>query len=397
MINLYIGNHGKKDGIKDYIDILSQIFESRGIDVKVSEELCDSGVNMVIDEFSNTIKNSEIRTLKKSSDSVRFVYVLTEFIEKKFMVRSFNHFGSIIDSSFIAFINIYLRKRRKNFKKARFQDYLAFFLLSPFLPLYGIKFLVTNFINFFKNYRSQGRKNIFKINPQTHHLIYMHMRYLGFEEMIGYADAVILSHGSIEKGYDGFRRELGEGCNSGGVLYPELPHDTLTDFFMHHGQKKKLFIEMTGSITSYRYKFISKINTDILLAGVNNLLGHTKNFPFKKILRIKQINRGAFSLHPPQSVRWPYSSPTRIYRSLCVDKSIPILTKNFNQHPIEDVCIVYKGEETILTMYGIYKNNLALTELMEPRLAKYMKLAKEGNNIVCAEILEIVKNSGNAK
>ena len=101
MINLYTGNHGKKDGIQDYIDILSYICKSRGTDLKVSEEISDSGVNIVIDEFTNLVSNNRIRDIRELSESVRFVYILSEFIEKRFMVKSFNHFGGILDLSLI--------------------------------------------------------------------------------------------------------------------------------------------------------------------------------------------------------------------------------------------------------------------------------------------------------
>ena len=390
MINLYTGNHGKKDGIQDYIDILSYICKSRGTGLKVSEEISDSGVNIVIDEFTNLVSNNRIRDIRALSESVRFVYILSEFIEKRFMVKSFNHFGGILDSAFIACINIYFRWIREDFKKACFKDYFVFFLLSPVLLFYGILVFKENLSQCLS--RTHGISTLFSIgaNNRSHKLAYMHMRYLGFEAMISYADAVVLSHDSMRKGYDEFCSEGGYNLDPVGVLYPEF---SSIDLFENYLDSKECYIEMTGSITKYRKNYVEEMNRKIFLLGLNNYFGMTNCYSFHEILKIKPSERAAFSLHPPQSAEWKYSSPTRIYRSLYIDKSIPILTKKFDQHPIEDVCLVLEGSKTLLQMYDLHSSPATLAEFLNTRIDRYLEKAKVVNNVIFENFIELSENS----
>jgi hypothetical protein len=387
MIHIYIGNHGKKDGIQDYIDILSHVMKTRGVEVEVSEKLHESGINVVIDEFTNFISNNQIASLAKSPCPARFVYVLTEFIEKRFMIRSFNHFGSLIDSAILAFFNLYLRWRRRDFKRASLRDYLAFVSLSPVLMLYGVWFLVRCSYRFFRHTRNVS--TFLHVNSRVHHLIYMHMRYLGFEAMIEYADGIVFSHDAIRQGYEKFRSAGGDGIDPMGLLYPEF---SAINLFPQQLSAKKLYVEMTGSITRYRSSFARKLNSLIVLLGLHHMFGVTMCYSFSDISKTKPNMRAAFSLHPPQSVTWPYSSPTRIYRALCVDKNIPVLTKNFKQHPIEDLCLMYEGEQTVLTMHELYTDKSALAGFLEMRIEPYLRLAKEANDRLCVQLFTLVAN-----
>lgn len=47
-----------------------------------------------------------------------------------------------------------------------------------------------------------------------------------------------------------------------------------------------------------------------------------------------------------------YSSPTRIYRSLRYEHSIPVLTRHYDTEPIEGLCVVYRGSETLERLAG---------------------------------------------
>ena len=68
--------------------------------------------------------------------------------------------------------------------------------------------------------------------------------------------------------------------------------------------------------------------------NLQNSFSNCKGFPkggeheISAVVSKEGIIRGAYSLHPPQSETWRYASPTRIYRALCIDYNMPILTKN---------------------------------------------------------------------
>lgn len=99
--------------------------------------------------------------------------------------------------------------------------------------------------------------------------------------------------------------------------------------------------------------------------------------------------RAAFSLHPPQTMNWKYSSPTRLFRALDQDGNIPVLTHYFNQHPIEDVCLVYEGNQTILDMYDFYHDKNKAWAYLLPRLDRYAQTAELENNKVVQKMISL--------
>lgn len=57
---IYTGNHGKQDGIEDYLTLCKNVFGSRGFQVEVSTTLHINSTNIIIDEFTNYIENKSI-------------------------------------------------------------------------------------------------------------------------------------------------------------------------------------------------------------------------------------------------------------------------------------------------------------------------------------------------
>lgn len=114
-IYLYVGNHGKRDWIEDYIKLFVSVFGERGSVIKVSNKLAPGAVNLIIDEFTNLIENKHIAEFKLAHPQTRFVYVLTEFINRKYGVESFNHFGGIMDSAYLSILDIIVHHKRNDF------------------------------------------------------------------------------------------------------------------------------------------------------------------------------------------------------------------------------------------------------------------------------------------
>lgn len=377
-INLFVGNHGKKEGIEDYITSFEYMFRRRGFDFSVSETLQEGAVNLIIDEFTNFATNGYIANFSASRRNAPLVFVLTEFIEDRMGVRSFNHFGGIGNSAILALANCLLRNARSDFHSAQVADYFRLFLYFPVLawlivPV-SLDFLLKLPKGKVRALRAVNRKYL-------HRLIYMHGRYLGFEAMINCADAVMTCHQGIEDSYSRMSEKHGGMPPSFGIFYPEFPADGIDSSML---RDKTNGIEMTGSITSYRTSEMNRINWRIKLLGLSNVIGRVKSYAFGK--KTAKRESAIFSIHPPQTARWPYSSPTRIYRSLVVDHNIPILTKHYGQHPIEELCLLFDGDNSLLEVYQMMADPKAVDQFLSGRVGQYLETAKIENDRLCDKL-----------
>ena len=386
-LNLYTGNHGKPDGIEDYIVLITKLMGDRGMPVKVSSTLDTHAVNLVIDEFTNYVENHRIAEFRKANPDGQIIIVLTEFAERKWRVESFNHFGGVFEAAAIALFDFYLRVIRDDLGRVGLGTLVKLFFFLPLLILQMMPATVK-----FVFGRLVGRRipNPVAKYLQTHHrTIYFHMRYLGLKACLRYANAVAASH---EKIIDGFEKDTGvdgKPLRYLGVLYPELNESEVVSKLMIG---KKLFIEITGSLTRYRQKWIERINHRVLSLGLFNVFGYCTGFSFSLLESGKPIDRGAYSLHPPQTRTWPYCSPTRIYRALSVDHNLPILTHHFHQNPIEDVCFVLKDDKSIIALYEMYSDPALLRNFVEPRINAYNGIAVARNNDLAEQVRAIMKS-----
>jgi hypothetical protein len=365
-LNLYIGNHGKSDGIEDYIVLITKLMAKRAVQVRVSSAYDPLAVNLVIDEFTNYVENHRLAAFKKAYPRSKIVFILTEFAVRNWGVTSFNHFGGLFDAAAIALSDVYLRLVRDDFGQPTLASMLKLMLYSPIvaLPIVRDSFRFALGILTGRRVPHGGARYL-----RTHYrTIYFHMRYLGLMASLRYADAIIASH---ERIVDGFPREIGAHGKSlqyFGVVYPELEERDVLDQLM---VGKKLFIEVTGSVTRYRQKWIERINRQLISLGLQNVFGHCISLPFALLASDKPVDRGAYSLHPPQTRGWPYSSPTRIFRALSVDRNLPVLTHHFHQNPIEDLCFVFENQKSIVELYEMYADPVRLRNFIEPKVKSY--------------------------
>jgi hypothetical protein len=365
-LNLYIGNHGKPDGIEDYIVLITKLTAKRGIRVRLSSAYDPYAVNLVIDEFTNYVENHRLAAFKKAHPRSKVVFILTEFAVRNRGVKSFNHFGGVVDAAAIALSDVYLRLVRDDFGQPTVASMLKLMLYSPIvaLPVVLDSFRFVLGMLTRRRVAHGGTRYL-----RTHHrTIYFHMRYLGLMASLRYADAIIASH---EKIIDGFPQEIGANgkpLQYFGVVYPELEERDVLDHLM---VGKKLFIEITGSVTRYRQKWIERINRQLVTLGLQNVFGHCMSLPFALLTSDRPVDRGAYSLHPPQTRSWPYSSPTRIFRALSVDRNLPVLTHHFHQNPIEDLCFVFENQKSIVELYEMYADPVRLRTFIGPKVKSY--------------------------
>jgi hypothetical protein len=374
-LNLYVGNHGKLDGIEDYIALITTLMAKRGVQVKVSSTYDPHAVNLVIDEFTNYVENHRLATFKKTYPRSKIVFILTEFAVRNWGVKSFNHFGGPFDAAAIALFDVYLRFVRDDFGQPTLAGILKLVLYSPLLALQMLPDSLRFSLRKLTGRRTSHRGVRYL---RTHYrTIYFHMRYLGLKAYLPYADAIIASH---ERIIDGFSREIGaygKPLQYFGVLYPEFEERNVLDRLM---VSKKLFIEITGSITRYRQNWIERINRQLISLGLQNVFGSCMSLPFSLLASDKPVDRAAYSLHPPQTRTWPYCSPTRIFRALSVDHNLPILTHNFHQNPIEDVCFVLENQKSIIELFEMYADPARRRAFVEPRVKSYNEVVAVRND-----------------
>ena len=383
---LYTGNHGKKDGIQEFIGIFHQVAERLGHEVKITKRLMAGQVNFLIDEFSNRYENERLAQFKREHPDSIIVLVLTEFVETKYGVRSLNHFGSLFDSGLISVINIVLRFKRADFNRPRPRDWFDLALFSPIVFGYGL-WIGMRWL--FAVLRSGGKFQSFGslIWRRLHRLAYFHMRYLGLEKYMSLADRILVSHEYIFTGLNRLGWLTDDDSRVLGVFYPEF--DVEQVLRKTHG-KMSPAMEITGTISPYRRKWIHKYNSALLKLGMHNTLDMVKVRSFGDEKKHRR-RPAAFSLHPPQTAKWPYSSPTRLFRSLQTDGAIPVVTKRFSQNPIEDVCLEYDGFDTLKQLADMHSDSEKKRRFIEERIVRYNMIVMPHNQSWFARIVALAK------
>lgn len=365
LFNLYVGNHGKKAGIEDYVSVITDLLKKRGHQVMVSEEFRSDANNLVIDEFTNFVANMELREFRHNNPQAKITYVLTEFVERRKLVRSFNFFGGWLEASVIAAMTVFFRRLRKDYLPASMRDWIVAILYLPLLAIFYAAFSVRNLIS----------KHRTTFSSKVHAKAYLLVRYLGLEAHLRFADYVILSHPLIGEQLQGLRGYDNWHGKILGTLYPELD---IADIEANIFRDKGLFVEATGTITPYRNRILRMINYEIISLGLGNTIDLCQARSFSSHGEARQ--GGAYSIHPPQSESWSYCSPTRLYRALQVDHNAPIITKDFGQHPIEKVCLMFGRSETVIKLIKYFKKPDTYLADFKPRFEEYNRLATANND-----------------
>ena len=89
-LNLYIGNHKNISGIRDHIDIINNVL---GSDFKIeinSNKLFLNGINLIIEEFSESFITEKLIEIKKRFPKTVYILFSTEFLSNTNKKSSFN-------------------------------------------------------------------------------------------------------------------------------------------------------------------------------------------------------------------------------------------------------------------------------------------------------------------
>jgi len=375
-INFYLYNHRSKLGIEDFVKIYTDIFTSHGFNVINSSKLETNNINIIIEEFTSPHILKEIIDFKKEKKGLIYV-IPTEFITKlPGKLKTFNFFsksflsGITLNIIFIISLIIYkffyypkftpmftsfyrnsksfyrnskLRIRIPILKKLRIRipTQKKLRIRIPILKKLRIRIIIP-VINLIKLVRINLLKVLFsKAKPLKEsykflafrRLCYHFQRYYTFNKASKYFDGFIHIHKEIKVSYE--------------AEYPNIKSFIINpiidiDKFKENFAKKKYGFYMTGTITKYRnerfdllkMKVLSKQNKENTLFWIGS---------FKENLQSKK-EFYQFSYNPGQSKDWVYSSPTRLYRSINENGSIPIIDlRNFDSD-IEGLAIVFNSK-----------------------------------------------------
>jgi hypothetical protein len=190
-VQLFVGNHGQRYAIQDHVQLIQQVFAKRGVTIDVVEELREPKPTLIIDEFTNIAVNREIRAFKADHPQVPLIVLLTEFVEKKWGVASFNLFGNLYQAAALVCLDVMVRARRPDFAKVSLASWLKAFLYSPFAVVY-----------FWKHRRAASAVvGASEVSGDIKKLAYMHIRFLGLQSMLDCLDGEHFSnaYGEYEK------------------------------------------------------------------------------------------------------------------------------------------------------------------------------------------------------
>ena len=374
-IQLFVGNHGRRYAVEDHIKLIQQVLGARGVEVQIVEELHDAKPTLIIDEFTNLAVNRDIRAFKAANPNIPIVVLLTEFIEKKWGVTSFNLFGSISTAAAAFCLEILARLRRPDFSRSSALKWVQCLFYAPFAAIY-----------LFQNRKMATiAMDRGQVDGDLKRLAYMHIRFLGLQSMVDCLDGVILMHEKIATTHLFGSKTSRKLCDLG-VIYPEFDIDAVMSKFW---VDKHLGFEITGSMTRHRCQWLRRIGRDILGAGLINTYEPINDRSFKQTAQASDW-RASYSLHPPQSGPWPYSSPARLFRAITEDGSLPVLTRSFNQNPIEELGIVYKGMETLVELREMHQNREHTRLAWAQHMMKYNKCVGPRNDLLVRALCDLI-------
>ena len=325
-IYIVVGNHRSMVGINEIVYTIHSAL-SENFSVEIVTRLKQNSVNVLIDEFSSPAYTVAISETKKRYPNTKIVVVATEFVTPVRilgleLIKTFNFFGAPTDWTGL--------------------------LAGSLRALIG------------------GMPS------------YMRMRYLGFVRTLEYSDLLasvqpaILQTLSEARAWDPNRAPAL-------MVYPRI--GMLRAAQQHRLEDLPVGFIMTGTFTSYRRQIARKLVRTFRRAGwfasifqhvpfeaapvssssTSKEPAHTSRFsstpstPAYLQAQYDSMAPGSlFNINPPQTSEWPYSSPMRILRAIMLGQ-IPVITKRFHDHLIEEVAMLWDGTSEAALRFGSYQ------------------------------------------
>jgi hypothetical protein len=350
---IIIGNHTSYVGIGEILYTLNAYF-SRRYRTYVSQSIVPNHINVIIDEFSTDARLEYFRQMKRNHPGTRFVLMATEFITEITLL------GFCFGNTF-------------NFFDLQ-DDYR--YLLS----------LLANRLHL------RGR------------LPYLHARYLGFVQALAVVDLVLCAHPGVSRSMQLLVAEGIDMPRPPLTLYPEIDCDRLADD--PRLDRLPAGFVMTGTLTTFRNDIVKAMIKTFQAAGV--FVPFYQYVPFDQSPQLRlgdnevdlgydeiadpggapwqvrdAIKNYLFNLNPPQRPQWSYSSPMRILRAILLGQ-IPVVTRKFADHAIEQVAMVWDGRVDTAEQLWV-DATMGRPELVERHLAavaSYNNVARLENGMI---------------
>ena len=347
----YTGNHKSKVGIEDIVNLISQVFNSSNdFTCEISNDLLPGyDVIFVIEEFALQKNVDKILVAQKELNNSTFILVCTEFVTKTRQHITFNSFGSVFENSALKILRILTGTITKNYKDIQINVIFTFPLDLVMAFIWTILFLKNNKLSL---------KALYK---KIRELSYFDMRYLNFKNVLKEVKLFTTTHPIIQKQI----LDLQQDASFIGDIYPLIKTPKMSKATFFSGDHK--IIKMSGNLTTYRFNKMKELKANLST-------DQTKTRFIISSLKNPEVpnHRSDFTFNPPQNENWKYCSPIRICRSWNIDESIPLITKYFGQHPIENTAIHLRKKST----FRIHSINL---DEMKNRIAQYNEIALRVN------------------
>lgn len=414
--NLYTGNHKSDLGIIDILNMLKYSLDLNNLKSKITKKLDPECNNIVIDEFTGYWSNKEINKFKNKNN---LSLLVTEFINscdvsyfgKSKTIYYFNNFHvekKII--KWVYFITLFDFNLNKFFVGYVISSILKIIFLIPIKllripqiivsPIRSYDFFIYKFIRkilgrnkeVFKNtifHRiflfiikgySQSNPSIlsklFTKITEIHNLIYNINRFFGLQSYIRKFNNVFFSHPGQITNYK--------------KIFPDtiflsyfLPSFDVKDFYKNF-KKEDFGFYFSGRLTKERIDM-----SNFFIKSFSRYFSKKVNYAYYDFSHLKKnliTKKYQFSIHPPQVKSWPFSSPTRIYRSYYNDFSIPIIFKKFGDCEIEDIALLIEYNTNFFEQIINITKNKNSYKIFERRISKYLDKANKNNFKILREI-----------
>jgi hypothetical protein len=342
-------NHTSTAGIGEISFTVAACLADRYV-LKPTRTIRPGKLNIIIDEFTNPYFVKQLADIKNNDPTTKYVIVATEFI------TPVSIFGVELSRTF-------------NF----------FWGAKDWRNLVGDRLL-------------QGANRL----PS-----YMHRRYLGFMKALTVCDLLVFVHPSIGHGLADVAQAFPNLASPPVVIYPELLLALVTqeDRFQH----LPIGFNLTGTLTRHRRRVMAKLVRKFQRAGWGRLIWKHVSFEESKSVELSnstiRFNYDAdgkedflFNISPPQQSGWPYSSPMRILRAALLGQ-IPVVTKKFNDHDIEDIAWLWDGRlDSALRIMHFAMDRKQLVDDYIQSVERYNAVAKSKNREFL-RVLELLSTS----
>lgn len=364
---IVLGNHSTYHGIGDLVYMLDAYFSKR-LSTKVSQFIVPNQINVMIDEFSNPQLVNYMAEFKRTYPETKFVILATEFVTK--------------------------------------------------IDILGLSFGTTfNFFHFLDSPRNLAKLIAYKLGIKKRPP-YLLARCQGFINALSICDLVLCAHPNILDTMKLIPDALKNLIAPPVTLYPELEVD-------HIAKDQRLYnlkfgFVMTGSITEYRSQVVNGLLECYKQAGIHTpiyqripfeqssiakLDGHKMDYGYANLTKLvgasgKETDDVSncnvnylYNLNPPQFRDWAYSSPMRVQRAILLGQ-VPVLTKKFGDHEIENIARIYDGsiESAELLMVEATLGRNQLIEGHLEAIGKYNQIAREKNSAIDKALINLVGN-----